>query len=91
MRRLGLLVHALITSWAAVLRYAGSVNAALREVESARERLAGIQDEALANTLQALGDLYVRTDRLKEGEGAYTPRHCPEGGALRWWRPDTVA
>jgi tetratricopeptide (TPR) repeat protein len=62
----------LVTSWAEVLHYAGAVNVALLEVKNARERLNGIQDEALANTLEAQGDLYVRTARLKEGEQAYT-------------------
>jgi len=62
----------LITVWAEVMHYAGAVTAALLEVKSARGCLDGIQDDALAEILEVLGDLCVRTDRLKEGEDAYT-------------------
>ena len=66
-----------VWAFAQVMLYGGRAQAA---VAIARDALASVERVArgapygrgpLANVLQALGDLYVRTDRLKDAEAAY--------------------
>jgi len=59
----------LVLAYAASMRYAGEARSALSLCLRAAHALQGRPGEA--NTLKTLGQLYVRTDRLKEAEEAY--------------------
>jgi tetratricopeptide (TPR) repeat protein len=59
----------LVVAHAVLMQHVGQARGALRACERAASSLRGRPGEA--NTLQALGALYVRTDRLKEAEEAY--------------------
>jgi tetratricopeptide (TPR) repeat protein len=60
-----------VIHWAQIMSLAGRAEGAIRarEALAVGERLA--RGASVANVLQALGDLYVRTARLKDAEAAY--------------------
>ena len=61
----------LIIDWARIYSYAGRHAAVLPLLENTLNYWLNTGTRAEANTLKALGDLYVRTDRLREAEQSY--------------------
>jgi tetratricopeptide (TPR) repeat protein len=62
----------LFPTWAYLMQHADAFKAAIPLLERVRDQLSTRGDWALANTLQALGDLYTRTARLQQAESSYS-------------------
>ena len=75
-----------MVAFARVMEYQGAIGSNIRLCERAARWLRGRPGEA--NTLKALGDLYVRTDRLREAEEAVLLE--PES-VLGWMRLGSCA
>ncbi len=59
------------TFWAQCERFAARTSAAIDQLRVASDRFAARSRVARSNTLQALGDLQMRVDRLQEAEESY--------------------